>query len=188
MGKPILIIVTGAPGTGKTTLSERVAERFRLPLINKDGIKETLLDSLGANDREESKRLGVPSYMLLYHFLESLMQAGNSSIIESNFKPEYDSERLHLIKKYSFTPLQVFCSADEEIILERYKERGHSGTRHPGHFDDIAYSDLEKDLLKGSYKPLDIGGEVIHIDTSDFDKVDHDSLYAKISAYLPSTA
>jgi len=187
MGNPVLIIVTGAPGTGKTTLSEKIAEKFYLPLISKDGIKETFLDSLGAKDREESKRLGIPSYRLLFHFLELLLRAGNSSIIEANFRPEYHSEILvKLGEKYPFRPLQIFCSADEGILLERYRKRGKSRFRHPGHFDDVAISDLEVDLLKQSYKPLDIGGEIITIDTTDFTKIDYDSLYVKISSCLVS--
>jgi predicted kinase len=37
-----MIIVTGAPGAGKTTLSKNLAGKFNLPVINKDEIKELL--------------------------------------------------------------------------------------------------------------------------------------------------
>ncbi|MEE8414545.1 MAG: hypothetical protein V3R96_08330, partial [Dehalococcoidales bacterium] len=150
---------------------------------------ESLLDSFGARDREESRKLGVPSFRLFYHFLEALMRAGNSAIIEANFKPDYDSEKLlYLVNKYAFMSFQVHCATRDDILLERYRVRGQSGSRHPGHFDQIAYSDLEKDLLKGYYKPLEIGGEIIHIDTTDFNKIDYDSLYNRIPAYLPPIA
>jgi shikimate kinase len=38
----LMIIVTGAPGAGKTTLSKNLAGKFNLPVINKDEIKELL--------------------------------------------------------------------------------------------------------------------------------------------------
>lgn len=36
---PLLLIITGHPGSGKTTLAHRLAADFKLPLIYKDGIK-----------------------------------------------------------------------------------------------------------------------------------------------------
>jgi len=184
-GNPVLIIVTGPPGSGKTTLSEKIAEKFRMPLISKDVIKESLLNSLEIKDRESSQKIGISSYSLLYHFLEVLLSAGNSSIAEGNFRPEYASEQfLKLEKKYAFTPLQVLCNANEDILLERYRKRSESGNRHPGHYDHYSYYILEEDLLKGTYKPLDIGGEVVYLDTKDFNKIDYDSLYEKISSLL----
>ena len=39
MTHPTLIIVTGAPATGKSTLAERLSDEFDLPLFTKDGFK-----------------------------------------------------------------------------------------------------------------------------------------------------
>ena len=181
MGNKILIIISGPPGAGKTTLGEKIAEKFRLPFISKDGIKELLFDSLGIKDREWSKNLGISSYGLLYYFLESLLRAGNSLIVESNFKPEYDSEKvLKLVKKYDFTPLQVQCKTNGNVLLERFKKRSESSERHSGHADHLNYLEFEESLLKGVYEPLEIGGDVTYIDTTDFNEIDYDGLYKKI--------
>ena len=48
MSKPLLFVITGRPATGKTTLARRLAVDLRLPLIHKDGLKESLYDALGA--------------------------------------------------------------------------------------------------------------------------------------------
>jgi predicted ATPase len=42
-----LVLVTGPPGSGKTTLAVPLARRLELPLIAKDTIKEALFDALG---------------------------------------------------------------------------------------------------------------------------------------------
>jgi uridine kinase len=40
MNQPIILFITGASGTGKTTLGRALATHFRLPLLYRDGLKE----------------------------------------------------------------------------------------------------------------------------------------------------
>jgi len=42
-----LVIVGGAPGSGKTTLARKLAKRCAVPLIEKDDVKEAIADALG---------------------------------------------------------------------------------------------------------------------------------------------
>lgn len=176
-----LIIVSGPPCTGKTTLAHKIADQFHLPFVNKDDIKESLFNSLGTKDRAWSKQLGISSYQLLYYFTESILKAGHSLVVESNFRPEYDSEKFRdLITKYSITPFQIQCQTQGDVLFARFKERSESGERHPGHVDYLNYSEFEADILKGSYNPLEIGGEVTYIDTTDFSKIDYHGLYERI--------
>jgi adenylate kinase family enzyme len=37
---PLLVIVSGAPGSGKTTLAKRVGVALQLPVFTKDGFKK----------------------------------------------------------------------------------------------------------------------------------------------------
>ena len=173
--------MSGPPCTGKTTLANKIAEQFHLPLVSKDDIKESLFHSLGTKDREWSKRLGISSYRLLYCFIESILRAGYSLIVESNFQDQYDSEQFrNLMRDYRFTPLQIQCKTEGDVLFERFKKRSESGERHPGHVDHLNYSEFEEDLLKGRYEPLSIQGEVVNIDTTDFTKIDHDGLLRRI--------
>jgi tRNA uridine 5-carbamoylmethylation protein Kti12 len=56
-----LIIVTGRPAAGKSTLAKWLGQRLDMPVLSKDGIKEILFEELGWHDREWSKRLGRAS-------------------------------------------------------------------------------------------------------------------------------
>ena len=51
MSTPLVVLVSGAPGTGKTALLRDLAPRLGLPVIAKDDIKESLGDTLGTTTR-----------------------------------------------------------------------------------------------------------------------------------------
>src|SRR5438552_4231834 len=96
-----IVIVTGAPCTGKTTLGKRLADDLQLPFLSKDRIKETLFDTLGWSDREWSRKLGAATMEVLYSFMETELAAGRSFLVECNFKPEFDTSKfLRLKEKY----------------------------------------------------------------------------------------
>ncbi len=188
MSKTLLIIISGPPCSGKTTLGQRIAEEFRLPIISKDDIKESLFDRLGVKDREWSKKLGIASYDILYDLATSLLKAKRPFILESNFKAEVDTEKfLDLKNKHDFLPFQIQCKTNGEILFERFKERSESGDRHPGHVDHLNYEEFKDVLLKGAHDPLEIGGKVFDIDTTEFQSIDYKSLFEEINTAINST-
>jgi adenylate kinase family enzyme len=44
------VVVSGAPGSGKSTVASALAERLHLPLLSLDDVKEALADVLGMGD------------------------------------------------------------------------------------------------------------------------------------------
>ncbi len=180
----VVVIVSGRPCTGKTTIARRVAERFSLPLMSKDMCKELLFDTLGWKDREWSKRLGYVSIELLFHFLEAQLIARRSCIVESNFKVEFDTVRfLDLENRYGFEPVQIQCVADGHVLFDRFKQRSESGERHPGHCDCSNYDEFREMLLLGRMPPLDIGGGLVEVDTTDF-VIDYAAVFAEVDRVL----
>jgi len=178
---PLLVIVSGLPCAGKTTVGRRLAQDLSLPFVHKDGIKESLFDHLGWRDRTWSKALGRASSELLYYFAETQLAVGRSLVIESNFDPVFATPKFLALKaQYSFTPLQILCKADGAVLLQRFQQRAESGERHPGHVDHLNYAEFQTVLQQGSLENLAIGGQVIELDTTDFQQIDYTGLVAAI--------
>lgn len=172
-GVPWLILVTGAPATGKTTLSVPLAARLRVPLLTKDAIKERLFDTLGWSDREWSKRLGVASFALLYDRITAHLQAGAPLVVEANFRPKFDTPKFAALReRYPFTLLQFVLVATPEALQARFAARNATGKRHPGHVDASFEGEFAAQLKAEIYGPLDLPGRVVVVDTTNLAAVD----------------
>lgn len=139
---PLFVVVSGPPGSGKTTLARPLAAALDLPLVRKDAIKEALGDALGAPDYESSRRLGAVSLQIL----RALMRDIGFGVYDSPWRAEFDLADLSRLPP----PLiEVFCDCDPAVRIERV--RGRRGTRHPVHFD----LDLERVAAAADEDPTD---------------------------------
>ncbi|PID51935.1 MAG: serine protease [Candidatus Moraniibacteriota bacterium] len=175
--KPWLIIITGLPGTGKTTIGRKLSHDLHIPFMSKDDFKEILFDTLGCKDRAWSQQLGEVSYDLLYKVTEDMLCAGSSLIIETNFNPKRASKKImQLQNTIGFNIFQLRFFADGHILFERFKNRALSGNRHKGHCDAENLDNFKDSLLCGTIDKLTVQGEFLDVDTTDFEKVDYQKI------------
>lgn len=156
---PLLIVVTGMPSSGKTTVAEGLARELRLPLIAKDDIKESLYDSLGADDVAASDRLGAAAYALIFALARAMLSAGVSVIVEANFFRDHEREFVALPEHRL---VQILCAAPLEVLVDRYASR----SRHPGHHDAEKIKELPARFESGAHSALRLAGELIELDTT----------------------
>ena len=164
--KPLLVVVSGPPGSGKSQLSEALAERLGLPIIAKDFIKETLMDALPVADRDASMQLGSAVFRLLFGFSASLLRSGSGAVLEAPFKRGRSQSELEALAHLS-RMLLIHCSPPAELAVRRYRERFLSGSRHPGHFDDAVLDGLEQRISSGEYDPFELPVPILSVDTTD---------------------
>jgi predicted kinase len=183
MNKPLLIIISGRPATGKTSIGKNLAKEFCLPIICKDDLKENLYDSMGIGDRDWSRKLGQASMELLYFLAEALLSARKSVILESPFEPKFANPKFtKLKKKYDFNVIQIQCHCQVEERNKRFKERWESGKRHCGHLDNVNLDYMN--LISELCQPIKIDGKIFKIDTTDFKKVNYEKIYSEIRKYI----
>jgi predicted kinase len=169
---PLLLAVTGMPSSGKTTVADGLARRLRLPVIAKDEIKESLYDSLGADDVGASERLGRTAYALIFALARSMLDSGVSAIVEANFfqgqKEDFASLPAHRF-------VQIHCHAPLAVLTERYASR----SRHAVHHDAEKIKELPERLASGAHEALDLPGTLVELDTTL--PVDLDALAARVA-------
>lgn len=169
---PTLILVTGWPATGKSSLAERFAHRLGWPLFTKDGIKESLFDSLGVADREWSRRLSRASYELLLYLAARQLEIGHSCIVEGNFDPRHWSERwARILAAQRCRTVQVHCTGAPEILWERFQRRTQTRVRHAGHADETLLAEVHTLYQGGNQTPLAVAAALLPVETTrgDFD-------------------
>lgn len=172
--RPLLVVVSGLPATGKTRLARTLAQSLCLPLISKDDYKEILFDRLGA----ETPNLGPTSFELMWHTAEALLAARLSLVLETHFYHDPSTPRLReLCNRYKALPVQIHLKASLEVIQARAAARIASGERHAGHVDKLRF-----DMPLPPQAPLELGGPLLVLDTTDFSIFDVGLILAFVRA------
>jgi predicted kinase len=123
-----IVLVSGAPASGKTSLAVPLARLLRLPLIAKDDLKETLVDVLGDRDGDVgwSRQMGGAAMELLW----KLAARAPAAVLEANFRPHsaYEREKLAGLEAHI---VEVNCRCPVEVLTRRFRERAK--TAHAAH-------------------------------------------------------
>ena len=161
MSGPTLIVITGSPATGKSTLARELSERLRVPWLGKDMIKEPLLDALGAGDRAHSRRLSDASFAVLFAVARAMSGQRVTLILEGNFRPGEHEPLLAPLLAAGVSLIQIECRVEESIRSRRLRQRENHPRRHPGHRD----TDLLAAGLRAAPGFLDLPGRRIEFDS-----------------------
>ncbi len=154
-----LVLVSGPPASGKTTVATPLAAELGFALLAKDRIKEALHDALGleTSDLAWSRRLGAASIELLW----ALAADAPAVVLEANFWSG-DERHQRRAAELAANPVEVFCQCPAEEYMRRYAERGSS--RHPVHVDSHLPR-LPGEAFARSARPVGVG-QLITVDTT----------------------
>ena len=167
------VVISGPPGSGKTTLARKVARTLGLPLIAKDTIKEALMTVIDVPDVDTSRKVGRAAVAAL---CAVAAEAGHG-VLESAW---HRGRAVNDLAALPGTIVEVFCRCDRDVAQARYVTR--STTRVAGHFDgDRLPEELWNEEVS---EPVAGGWPVIEVDTNA--PVDVDALIATVESALSS--
>lgn len=177
--KPRLIIVQGAPGTGKTTLSQRLSADLGIDCFAKDIFKELIYDAVGIPETvEATKRYGRIAIRAMYAAADEYVKDSRSVMIEAPLE-----ERLALGDIAKIVPadqvVQVHVVCDPEIQVERFHARIMRGDRHEGHLDTTEFTAEDARAAQKRNGPLP-GIEMIVADTTRMNDNEYDDILTRI--------
>ena len=152
------VVVTGPPGSGKSTLSRELARLLDLPLLAKDDYKQAALDHEPAETVEDSRVTGRKAVQAML----SAARVAKQGVLDSVWvdRPGALSQIADL--QAVGEVVEVFCRCDVDTMRRRYLER--APTKGPGHFDDER--DEEELWPPEALRPLGGPWPVVEADTS----------------------
>ncbi|MEV0644466.1 ATP-binding protein [Phytomonospora sp. NPDC050363] len=172
-----VVLVAGAPGSGKTTLSRRLAGDLGWVLLAKDALKETIADAVGVSGVGESGRVGLAAVRVLYSVASQLAGRGVPVVVESAFHAGRARADLAPLLAVA-AGVVVECVAPVEVCAQRYAARVAAGGRHPCHFDAERLAGGGPDFA--AYGPLGLAVPTLRVDTVD----GYEPGYAEVLAFV----
>lgn len=170
MNKPRLFIVTGRPGSGKTTFAGEFSKAAMLPVISRDQLKEGYVHTQGRPHRELPKEVNGIVTDLFFETVERLIDGGVSLIAEAAFQHKVWSAKLRPLMDKAQVRLFI-CSpgGDGRAALNRFLERGFSDPRREYFHGDkgVHMARAGMELAVSAYEEPRLDVPTWHIDTSD---------------------
>lgn len=165
---PRLVVVTGPPGSGKTTLARALGDAVACPVMSRDEIKEGYLHGRDVPAPRPGDAATVAASETFFEVVELLLSRGVSSIAEAAFRGEVWSPRLRRWEASASIRL-IECVVTPTVARERIRRRAETDrSRRAAHADGawLAQPDAD-DTRSASFEPIRVTFPLLHVDTTD---------------------
>lgn len=193
-----VIVLTGMPATGKSTICKALAECFGYPVVEKDAIKEELFDTVGFTCYAQKRALDHAANAVVIHVVEQILKTNGSVIVDNNFDDISGKRFTALLEKYVPKCACVFLHGDLDVLHERYTLRDNTHARHLGHVlqdhypphpGDSLYYTMTRDefcekFMKRGMDSFVCPGGRLEVDTTDFTTVNPAQIVEQVQKML----
>lgn len=131
MNSAKIIVLLGAPASGKSSLALKLSQDTGICVVSKDNFKVIAFETYGFRSPKEKKSLGKIAENNFLQFIGESMNAQIDLIIEGCFKNLallYDTIDVYTA---SYSEYWIFCYTESNILADRYNRRIKSPERHP---------------------------------------------------------
>lgn len=168
--RPILLLMHGVSGSGKSWLSEQLIAPLHAIRIRSDVERKRLLGApptaTGFKQGNYAPEISHRVYARLVDCAESCLQAGFNVIVDAAFLEAGDRELfISLADRMPVTCAFIACSADPTTLLNRVAARAEDGSDPSAADQSVVHSQLR------NLAPLDTQHRVIDVDTREADAV-----------------
>ena len=121
VARPILVVVSGLPGAGKSFFSRRLSEGFPLAVLETDALRRALVER-PTYDAQESARL----FRACHRLIAELLRQGTPTLLDATNLVEAHRELLYDIADQVGAKLvMIQVMAPEEVVRRRLKARSY---------------------------------------------------------------
>lgn len=190
-----IIVIGGYLAGGKSSFARSLSKELNVPYLIKDTFKMELCANIEILNREEKSRFSVVTFDAMMYVTERLMEICFPIIIEGNFAPKGikkidEAGAIEtLINRYDYHALTFKFIGDTKSLHKRFNDREKLAERGwVNQFDEGEISFDKFNIWCHNLDAFDVGGKIVIIDTTDFDKVDFSSYINLARSFLASDA
>jgi predicted kinase len=167
MSQPFIVVVTGRPGSGKTTLAHKLSQEIHCPALCRDEFKEGYVHTMGGDHASLGPDVNRTLYELFFESVQFVVKKNISVVIEAAFQHKLWEPKLNALAVYARIII-VVCSVDPHTARLRCIERGLADhTRELFHGDKAVRAAKEGlDLPLADYSPPALAFPTLEVDTT----------------------
>ena len=163
---PTLVVVSGPPGAGKTTLAHQIASALGCPAICRDEIKEGMVHATPGFVPAPGDELTRRTLPVFFGVLELLLAAGVTTVAEAAFQDHVWRPRLESMRSVARIRI-VHCMADADVAFARAVRRGQDDPLRRAHADPGPGDAGGQPCRHHAFNRVSVAAPSLEVDTTD---------------------